>query len=106
MHHRIRSADKLLLAKALNAEEGALNAEEGALTTEECFNMGFETWTVAYATPTVALSLSPSLSLSLSLSNTHTHTHRDQGGAGSWRAFLSDSQQTRKRNKSWASFRA
>jgi hypothetical protein len=46
MHHRIRSADKLLLAKALNAEEGAL-------TTEECFNMGFETWTVAYATPTV-----------------------------------------------------
>jgi len=44
MHHRIRSADKPALAAAA--------AGQGERTVDDCFEESFETWTVAYATPT------------------------------------------------------
>lgn len=43
MHHRIRSADKKPLAEAIGG---------GPRSVDDVFNDGFETWTVAYATPT------------------------------------------------------
>ena len=50
MHHRIRSADKQQLAAAVS---GTAGGKDGVLTADDCFDLGFETWTVAYATPTV-----------------------------------------------------